>query len=120
MSVCVTVAYVPVCVQVPHSCLQPLLHAMFLRFVCLMTHTDISSNSVRLSSTTTAAAKSIAPTPAAGMHPAAAAVLAFRYGSVLLEVLAGVLGCASHLHNAFGVEVQHLMATPQVSTGRGG
>jgi hypothetical protein len=41
-------------------------------------------------------------------------VLAFRYGSVLLEVLGGVLGSAGELHDAFSVEVQHLMAVPQV------
>lgn len=43
------------------------------------------------------------------------AVLAHRYGLVLLEVLGGVLGCAGRLHEDFGVEVQHLMAVPQVS-----
>jgi len=48
------------------------------------------------------------------VHPGSAAVLAFRYGSVLLEVLSGVVGCAGHLHDAFSVEVQHLMAVPQV------
>jgi hypothetical protein len=42
-------------------------------------------------------------------------VLAYRYGSVLLELLGGVLGCAEHVHEAFGVEVHHLMAVPQVS-----
>jgi hypothetical protein len=41
-------------------------------------------------------------------------VLAFRYGTVLLEVLEGVLGCAGELHDAFSVEVQHLMAVTQV------
>lgn len=48
------------------------------------------------------------------MQAGAAAVLAFRYGTVLLELLGGVLGCAGHLHDAFSVEVQHLMAVPQV------
>jgi hypothetical protein len=49
------------------------------------------------------------------MQAGTAAVLAFRYGSVLLELLGGVLGCAGQLHDAFNVEVQHLMAVPQVS-----
>jgi hypothetical protein len=104
--------------QVPHSCLQPLLRAMFLRFICLMTVSKTSSSC----SSTACGASHTAPTtqPAGGssrggLQAGTAAVLAYRYGSVLLELLGGVLGCAGHLHDAFSVEVQHLVTVPQVS-----
>lgn len=90
--------------QVPQECLQPLLRAMFLRFICLMTasDSDITHHA--------ASAGSVS-----GSQASAAAVLAYRYGSVLLELLGSVLGCAAHLHQGFSVEVQHLMAVPQVT-----
>jgi hypothetical protein len=43
-----------------------------------------------------------------------AAVLAYMYGGVLLEVLGGVRGAAAGLADAFGVEVQHILNVPQV------
>lgn len=62
----------------------------------------------------------VAPSASTAPPAAAPAVLAFRYGSVLLELLGGVLGCAGHLQEAFGVEVQHLMRVPQVCVCAGG
>jgi hypothetical protein len=46
-----------------------------------------------------------------------AAVLCYKYGSVLLEVLGGVRGAAAGLADAFGVEVQHILNVPQVRPG---
>lgn len=97
----------PLDMQVPQSCLQPLLRAMFLRFICLMTVCDSGTGPTHKVPG--------AGSSSGGMQAGAAAVLAFRYGSVLLELLGGVLGCAAQLHDAFSVEVQHLMAVPQVS-----
>lgn len=42
------------------------------------------------------------------------AVLAYKYGSVLLEVLGGVRGVADGLYDSFIVEVEHIMSVPQV------
>lgn len=49
------------------------------------------------------------------LPPPAAAVLAYKYGSVLLEVLEGVRGAAAALAAAFGAEVQAILSVPQVS-----
>jgi hypothetical protein len=78
---------------------------MFLRFICLMTASDSE-----MAHHASARAGSVG-----GSQASAAAVRAYRYGSVMLELLGGVLGCAAHLHQGFSVEVQHLMAVPQVT-----
>lgn len=105
----------PCTAQVPQSCLQPLLRAMFLRFVCLMTvSSDSSTGQTHAHAQHQQHGSSSGGANSGMLQPGAAAVLAYRYGSVLLELLGGVLGCAAHLHQCFSVEVQHLMAVPQV------
>jgi hypothetical protein len=83
------------------------MRALFRRFICLLAGTAASSNS---SSSSTAEQ----PSAGQGLSPEACAVLAYRYGSVLLEVLGSVLGCAGQLRDAFGVEMHHLVAVPEV------
>jgi hypothetical protein len=88
--------------QVPAAtCLHPLLRALLRRFICLMAGTAGSTSGCCSSSTS-------------GSPPDECGVLAHRYGAVLLELLGGVLACTGHLQDAFGVEVHHLMAVPQV------
>lgn len=84
-----------VILQVPAAQLHQLLQRTFLRFLCLMGGTASSREWTTL--------------------PAdVGAVLAYKYGCVLLEVLAGVVGAADGLHDEFAVEVQHIMGLPQV------
>jgi hypothetical protein len=82
--------------QVPNSHLLPLVRRMFLRDICLLSGT--ASN------------RDFAVLP-----PSVAAVLAYKYGSVLVEILGSVLGCADALYEHYAVELQHLMTVPQVN-----
>ncbi|WIA32815.1 hypothetical protein OEZ86_005997 [Tetradesmus obliquus] len=81
--------------QVPAPQLHGLLRCMFVRLVCIMGGSAGSRE------------WSVLPPPAA-------AVLAYKYGSLLLEVLEGVRGAAAGLAAAFGVEVQAILSVPQV------
>ncbi|KAF6249355.1 hypothetical protein COO60DRAFT_1706531 [Scenedesmus sp. NREL 46B-D3] len=81
--------------QVPRQQLHSLLRCMFVRLVCLM------GGSAGTREWTV-------------LPPGVAAVLSYKYGSVLLEVLSGVRGAAAGLADAFGVEVQHILTVPQV------
>lgn len=81
--------------QVPAPQLQQLLRQTFLRFICLMGGT--------------AGNREWTTVPVD-----VGAVLAYKYGSVLLEMLGGVVAAADGLHDEFVVEVQHIMGVPQV------
>ncbi|WIA12655.1 hypothetical protein OEZ85_006305 [Tetradesmus obliquus] len=81
--------------QVPTPQLHGLLRWMFVRLVCIMGGSAGSREWTTL-------------------PPPAAAVLAYKYGSVLLEVLEGVRGAAAALAAAFGAEVQAILSVPQV------
>jgi hypothetical protein len=81
--------------QVPPHQLHSLLHCMFVRLICLMGGSAGNRE------------WTVVPS-------GVAAVLAYKYGSVLLEVLGGVRGAAAGLADAFGVEVQHILNVPQV------
>eukprot|EP00775_Hariotina_reticulata_P002347 gene2347-2653_t len=81
--------------QVPDSHLLPLVRRMFLRNICLLSGT--ASN------------KDFDVLP-----PPVAAVLAYQYGTVLVEILGTVLACAGALHESYAVELQCLMKVPQV------
>ncbi len=81
--------------QMPKNSLCPLLRRLFLRLICLMGGT--------------ASTREWKEAPAG-----VAAVLAFKYGSVLLDILEGVRGASEGLYDDFIVEVTHLISTPQV------
>jgi hypothetical protein len=85
----------PTPLQVPTQQLHGLLRCMFVRLVCLMGGSAGSRDWSTL-------------------PPGVAAVLSYKYGSVLLEVLGGVRGAAAGLADAFGVEVQQILNVPQV------
>lgn len=82
-------------VQVPGRQLCNLLRCMFVRLICLMGGSAGNREWLVL-------------------PPGIAAVLSYRYGCVLLDVLSGRLGAADGLHDAFGVEVKHILQVPQV------
>lgn len=71
---------------------------MFVRFICLMGGSAGNRE------------YSLLP-------PGIAAVLAYKYGSLLMELFGGILGAADKLHDEFGVEVQHILQVPEVGAG---